>query len=256
MDSFIEYVIAANPTHTIDIFFATQNATCIKPRLGKGKQNQYLVHYHDPNDIVEYYTGALGTRLKKLHIRPVTFKQKEDFTLLDKTGWTDTFLDLKLASEHCIQFALENKIKYDGYLRVRPDLLYTYPIILDTCSPNTFYMLGSQKDSIADHFFLMDELVMRTMTNFYNWYSLKIETYTSGHIDWKNEFNCETCIAKFLDLHKVAIATFGHQSAFVVGWLISDYKDAHMKRLQTLEPVWQDRLCKYCDHLVPCTFDL
>lgn len=255
----LEFVIGSNPDTEFHLFVATQDSVCIKPRLGHGKTNQYIVIQKNPlEELNKHFNQNL---IKKIQVRntynTLIQNQNEDLTFKEHIGWAEAFLDLSIAIKICQEYSRQNAIEYDCFIRVRPDLLFTCPIKLYVLPSNV--MRHSQNGfSVSemffqDAFFICDKICCDKLKDFYDYY---IEITKNNITTWDHEKNMERVLPQYLVNNKIDII---HDKiancALPIGWLIADLKKNN-NYLHLFPLIWQNKLLEFNNHLCACVFDI
>jgi hypothetical protein len=271
-EHFIEPNLEAG--NTMDIFIVTQDAICLKPRLGRGITNQYAVVYKSLSEINKSVTEAFGANLKSCIVRKMfdTYakNQNEDLTFKSSIGlgWIEPFQDLKVAIEDAERHSEENDVCYDSWVRMRPDLIFTKDMIVPLCPKQTLLCLGIGEDIIyySDIFFIMDDTVINKMKDFYMYYKNKSEKAAENvrSSDWKVEWNAEYNLTKYIseevNAKVIGLGSPAEMGPTPIGWLISDYLNEGLfspyQKHQHFAPKWKAKFIEYVDTTVQCVFDL
>jgi hypothetical protein len=254
IDSLLEHLIQPNQESTeFHFFIATQDCVSIKPRLSAGLINQYFVYPIDANSSCQLYQKKVN--VCNIHVREcyqtVLANQLPNMQL-KMVGWTETFLDLKLAIEMAFAYETKNNVKYDLFIRTRPDFLYSKPCICYQLPTSTC------AKSFSDCFFIMDRECSRKLCGFYDYYSTLLTQAKMQEFQklgtWDPSFICEVQLDQFLAMHKINIIHQDIQDqGMPLSWLV-----AHVKNQQPipLSEHWQQKLMEFVNQLVPCTFDV
>ena len=125
MSALIEYLI---PHYDCDIYVSTQDACCIKPRLGHGVANQYVVVKADIENIKTYLNITFGNMIKNINIRKTyqNYIDDQDTNLIFNTikGCEEIKTDMNIN----IDAVLNSGIDYDMYIHIRSDVLLGRPM--------------------------------------------------------------------------------------------------------------------------------
>ncbi len=259
--SFQDKILNANAINTnIDIFIVTQDAETIKPRLGHGIVNQYLVNRLSPIDLKQQFESKLGSRLKAIQIREtydtLIMSQRDDLTFSNQYGWAESFLDFSLCFDLAQTYASENGIVYDSYVRVRPDLIFANDVILYSMPTNTFLQDPYQ---FLDSFFICDESVAQIISEFYGYYTAETKKGRDNLLTTGIFSDCDKCeqsLEAFLKNKHVDFIDGPKMNVSVLGWLVSEIKDRTFKRFLILNKQEQLRIRKFANGLTPCIFDM
>jgi hypothetical protein len=236
IDSFKEYIssVSTDPNVIIDVFIATQDMNCIKPRIdsGTGYQivNQYIV-LPIKYDISEKMHKLLGKCVKGVNVRSLYeqySKDQESDLILKKTlGWAENFKDLSIAIDMALDYQISENVKYDIFIKTRPDLIYCRPLnlesILDT--PNTMYIYDKNDRFIWDTIFYMDQQCVQHMKEYYDFYMKFMNPiYKDKVTRWEHVYNCEDHLFLFAKLRKIQTIDIG-KLGYPLSWLIADIKN-------------------------------
>ncbi len=260
--SLLEFLIEANPDVNFDLFIVTQNSQCIKPRLGQGKINQYLVMKSDPEVQLKKWFGLM---IKKIYIRH-TFdllidQQNEDLTFSKKIGWGEAFLDFSKCIQICNEYTKKNSILYDSYIRLRPDLLFTQSIIVKPM-PSLAVLHSSNGFSetemfFQDVFFIFDVHCCKILANFYEFYMDLTKKSLENSFEWDHNNNAERILPKYLTNNKISIINDPIPNRCLpLSWLIAEIKQNKLQYISLLPIIWQIKLKEYSQNLVQCVFDI
>jgi hypothetical protein len=234
-----------------DVYVVTQDSISIKPRLGKGMMNQYLIHKIRPDKA--FFVDMFGDKLKEFHVRK-TYKNlidqhRSDFVLDNTLGWTEHFIDV----QKCIELALKSGEKYDYFIKVRPDILITKPVMLNyTPIPNSMYVTGYVRHSCPEVMYVMDEVLAHEMLNFHDFYT----SHVKARNPWKSEHNTEVMLMKFIQSKNSKIL-YLRANAYPINWLVSDERNnERFKRYKELQPNWVIMTMNYLKNYRRTIFDL
>lgn len=241
LPSILENII---PYYKCDVFIVTQDCNSIKPRLGKGLVNQYVVTVCPTQE--DKLHKLFGNSLRSIQVRN-TYKdlsndQNEQLIFKKKYGWAEHFRDVQLA----IETATNSKTSYDFYIKVRPDIIFSKPLIITHSPiPNNFYTLSYTSSSISETVYVMDQNMATCMTGFYDWYT----QHCAGA-------PTETKLYEYLKLHNARLMRL-KTDAFPMNWLISDIMNREQKpRHKSLPSEWMNVVESYAKNFKPTIFDL
>ena len=236
-----------------DIYVSTQDSISIKPRLGRGLFNQYMVNkISDTQEIKNYFNQLFGDHVKAFHIRETYDKliadQQSDLTFNKIRAWTGQFEDIQIA----IQLALDSNIQYEYFVKVRPDVIITKPFIIENKSnENSIYVAGRIQNTCPEVIYAMDRIAALHMLKWNEWYNSKIVTDT-----WQSSYNTEYKLYEFIRDNNMNIVSI-KSDAYPLHWMISDiYNKDRKRRHKELSPKWSIAVEQYIENFRQVIFDL
>ena len=239
--------------YSCDIYIVTQDSISIKPRLGRGFHNQYMIAPFEPDFAV--YERVFGNTAIKFYEVRKTYKdlirhQNQDLTLCNMCGWQGQFDDFQLA----LSSALNSEIDYKYFIKARPDILLTRPFVIPdgldaSCS---LFVSSCDEVSMPEALYGMTRSAALKLLDFPDWYKSEWNTMTT----WNPSYNTEAKLMEFTKLHnisKITVKSYG----LPVHWLISDIRNsARCQRHRTLEVNWRKALQEYEKDFKQVIFDL
>jgi hypothetical protein len=266
IESMNDFLINYNLTNNIpDIFISTQNMNCIKPRIDTTNTvNQYIILPITYN-IQDKLNKLFGKKLKGLNIRELYTeyieKQGTDLILKNTLGWAENFKDLDLAINMVLDYEKIHQIKYDLFIKTRPDLIYCDKLCLDNIDinrKNTMYIYDKNDRFIWDTVFYMDRECLMHMKEYYIFYMKFMQDFTKKCTQWNHVYNCEDHLYLFTTLKKITTIDIG-RIGFPLTWLIADIKNK-IPDLKRYEFILNKRINKkikeYTDKCKTITFDI
>ena len=257
--SFNDYI--SDEINEIDVFIATQDLNCIKPRLGcSGAVNQYILQKIS-YDISKKLQNLFGDKLKKSSIRNVhdiyLKNQETNFVLKNTLGWAENFQDLNNCIDLVKSYEQENNIKYDLYIKTRPDIIYCNKLKIPLEIPNkSMFFTDLSNTGMCDTVFYMDHESLNIMKGFYDYYMNFNKFNLNKYLQWKCLYNCENQLDLYTNnngIRKLSIEKIG----FPMGWLISDIKNNDpLKRHLYINQRIIDQIIKYSNDCTPMIIDV
>jgi hypothetical protein len=238
IDSLNEY-IKDNTTDLIDIFIATQDFNSIKPRIdygiGTDVVNQYII-LPIKYDIELKLKKLFGSRLKGVNIRKVYHEyisnQDTNLILKNTLGWAENFKELNICINMVKNYEELNNIKYDLFIKTRPDLIYCDKLELDKINveeelSNVMYIYGKNDKYIWDTIFYMDRVCFNHMCNYYEFYMKFMKSIVLTKCKhWDPINNCEDHLFLYTKINKITTIDIGN-IGYPLSWLIADIKNTH-----------------------------
>lgn len=266
IESFKENIISK--FKDCDIFISTQDVNSIKPRIDTSAiVNQYIfipITY----DINKKITHHLGNRLKFLNIRKMykTYieNQSEDLLLKNFIGWMENFKDFNICLDAALEYEKKNNIKYDLFIKTRPDIIYCKPfdLSIDDIKVKTLYTYDKNDKFIWDAVFGMDYDCALELRKFYDFYSQYSEAYIKHLKDWKHEYNTEDFLYLFCKVNKINIIDI-KTIGYPLSWLIGDLKNnltpgtlSYPRRYLNLNKEWVKKISHYTNQCKTILFDI
>jgi len=258
--SFNDY-ISDEISNEIDVFIATQDLNCIKPRLGCSRAvNQYILQKIN-YDISEKLQNLFGDKLKKSSIRNVhdiyLKNQETNFVLKNTLGWAENFQDLNNCIDLVKSYEQENNIKYDLYIKTRPDIIYCNKLKIPLEIPNkSMFFTDLSNTGMWDTVFYMDYESLNIMKGFYDYYMNFNKFNLDKYLQWKCLYNCENQLDLYTNnngIRKLSIEKIG----FPMGWLVSDIKNNDpLRRHLYINQRILDQIIKYSNDCTPMIIDV
>lgn len=232
--------------YNCDVYVATQDCACVKPRKGTAKTGQYLVARVPL--MRPTFVEAFGSALKGYHVRNTydhkIANQGRDLVLDARSPWRDQYADVSKA----FSMALESGDRYDLYIRVRPDSMLARPFNISYCpiERNSYFTEFSNEDCDTDAF-AVDHVVAQSIAKFNEWYSeLDIEAQEKPGArmrEWLSKAN-----ARMIRVKNESIS---------VEAMISDLRnEAKPPRHLRLEKKWSDAVSAHASKFRKTIFDL
>jgi hypothetical protein len=229
-----------------DVYVVTQDCISIKPRLGKGLGNQYLITKYNPEQ--EYYENLFGDTLKYFHIRKtydnIIKHQKSNFCLENYFGWLDQFDDLKL----CLEKSLENQ--YDFFIKVRPDILLTKNLVLnfEKLVNNKMLLTNTSYKSCSEILYVMNSKHAKLMIDFGSYYLSNLLITPT--------LSTEEQLANYLNINNIFREKL-YCDAYSLQWLVSDIRNNEFKKRHVnLSANWTKLALEYINNFRQVIFDI
>ena len=245
--SLYEHLLSCNNGIILDVFVCTQDCESIKPR--EGSFNQYFIFPLDKETLDKAIRSKFGDLLKGFEIREtyqdLIHNQKKNMQLSTGLGWAESFLDLSKCIKMAQAYEKDKSCSYDVFYRLRVDLIFCQPIVLERIPKNTCVK------SITDVYFYFDGEAALKLKDFYNYYLLK----------WKTETDFiarepENVLNDFLQKNGVGIIHDTWARSFPIGWIIMNVKLGISGRVELFTSKWQNIIKNYVDGLQTIYFDV
>ena len=218
----------------LNVFIATQDLNCIKPRLGCTEiVNQYILNKIN-YDIPEKLQKLFGSKLKSFTIRQLHTEYSEaqgpDLIFKNTLGWAENFKDLQICIDLVKSYEEQHNITHDLYIKTRPDIIYCDKLkIPDEIQQKSMYIYDKNDRFIWDTVFYMDPECLNKMTGFYDFYMKFMKVNLDKCLNWSYLYNCEDHLFLYTKIHKITtiqLDTFGYP----MSWMISDIKNMDKQR--------------------------
>jgi hypothetical protein len=253
------------PYYHSDIFCATQDCNCIKPRIYTGNciVNQYIFFPINYN-INNFLNDLFKTRLKKTNIRSGVYTNavkniSNDLVLSNNIGWADNFKEMQMALDMAFDYEKEHNFKYDIFIKLRPDICFCKPFnnIPDKLPDNSIYVNNKDNRFIWDAVFAMDPLMAKYLRNFYDYYINIAKKGLENCFEWKCNLNAEEQLLHFINLQNSTIIDLG-DVGYPFTWLIGDIKNNlyWTLRHKKFNLYWQNKFINYATKCTSCYFDI
>lgn len=239
----------------INVFIATQDLNCIKPRLGCSVAvNQYIlqkINYDIPNKLKNLF----GIKLRKFTIRNVhdeyANSQGSDLIFKNTIGWAENFKDLNICIDLVKLYEEEHNIKHDLYIKTRPDIIYCDKLkIPEEIKQKCMYIYDKNDRFIWDTVFYMDPECLNKMTGFYDFYMKFMKVNLDKCLNWSYLYNCEDHLFLYTNIHKITtiqLDIFGYP----MSWMISDIQNMDkQRRFDNIKNI--EILRKLIDYTIKC----
>ena len=218
----------------INVFIATQDLNCIKPRLNCATAvNQYILNKINYN-IPEKLQKLFGNKLKKFMIRELHTEYAEsqgpDLIFKNTLGWAENFKDLSICINLVKEYEEHHDIKHDLYIKTRPDIIYCDKLkVPEEIQHKSMYIYDKNNRFIWDTVFYMDPECLNKMIGFYDFYMKFMKVNLDKCLNWSYLYNCEDHLFLYTNIHKITtiqLDTFGYP----MSWMISDIKNMDKQR--------------------------